>query len=382
MKISILTPNLSSNALGRAYILAKVLQRRWAVEIIGPMFDETLWYPVAEDKSLKYKYIKMNGGLRTYWHLKQLLKEITGDVIYASKPLMTSYGVGLFKKLTNKRPLILDIDDWELGLSKEFYIRLSLIGKVKNFISSFQNFFSYWNIFFMEKLIPLADEITVSNSFLQSKFGGVIVPHGRDTELLNPKRFDREVIKENLGLKDRRIISYIGTPRSYKGIEDLIESVSRVKQEDSLLLLVGITDRSQKLCSLAEEKIGAKRVMFFGEQSITKIGEFLAISDIVVVPQKDNWATKGQVPAKIFDAMSMARPIVSTAVNDIPQILEGCGFVVKPVDIENMTDKISLLLEDKDLALKLGKRAREKCIEMYSWNAMEKYLFPIFEKYV
>jgi len=58
MKISILTPNVSDNNLGRAHILAKVLQRRWPVEIIGPMFGDALWYPVADDKSIEYKYIK------------------------------------------------------------------------------------------------------------------------------------------------------------------------------------------------------------------------------------------------------------------------------------------------------------------------------------
>ena len=38
MKISILTPDLSHNCLGRAYLLAKILQRHYEVEIIGPVF--------------------------------------------------------------------------------------------------------------------------------------------------------------------------------------------------------------------------------------------------------------------------------------------------------------------------------------------------------
>jgi len=40
MKISILPPDLSHNCLGRAYLLAKILQRHYEVEIIGPMFGE------------------------------------------------------------------------------------------------------------------------------------------------------------------------------------------------------------------------------------------------------------------------------------------------------------------------------------------------------
>lgn len=381
MKISILTPNVSDNDLGRAHILAKVLQRRWPVEIIGPMFGDALWYPVADDKSIEYKYIKARNFSISYRQMLQLSKEISGDVIYASKPLMCSYGVGLLNKLMKKKPLILDIDDWETGLSKESYKKLTLAQKATNFIFSLKNKASYWNIVFMEKLTPLADEITVSNSFLQNKFGGTIIPHGRDTDLLNPERFDKAALRENFGVKKQRVISYIGTPRAHKGIEDLIEAVSRIRTSHILLLLVGITNQSENLCSLAREKLGTERVMCFGEQPITKIGEFLAISDIVVVPQRDSSATKGQTPAKIFDAMSMAKPVVSTVVNDIPQILEGCGFIVEPGNVEAMEDKINLLLENKELASDLGRNARQKCIEKYSWNTIDRILAKVFKKY-
>ena len=42
IKISILSPDLSHNCLGRAYLLAKILQRHYEVEIIGPMFGEDI----------------------------------------------------------------------------------------------------------------------------------------------------------------------------------------------------------------------------------------------------------------------------------------------------------------------------------------------------
>lgn len=55
MKISILTPDLSHNCLGRAYLLAKVLQRRYEVEIDGPVFGKGIWESVANDKNIKYQ---------------------------------------------------------------------------------------------------------------------------------------------------------------------------------------------------------------------------------------------------------------------------------------------------------------------------------------
>ena len=57
MKISILTPDFSSNCFGRAWLLAKVLQRHYEIEIVGPIFGDGIWKPVADDKSINYKYI-------------------------------------------------------------------------------------------------------------------------------------------------------------------------------------------------------------------------------------------------------------------------------------------------------------------------------------
>jgi len=381
MKISVLASEFSSNCLGRAYILARVLQRHWPVEIIGPMLRDTMWYPLAGDNSIEYKYIKIQNFSISSRQLIQLSKKISGDVIYASKPLMSSYGVGLLNKFMEKKPLILDIDDWEVGLSKESYVRLTKVKKIMNFLTFLRSKFSYWNIVFMEKLIPLADEITVSNSFLQNKFGGTIIPHGRDTNLLNPERFDRAALRKKFRIKKKSVVAYIGTPRTYKGIEDLVEAVSRIRTNDILLLLVGVTNQSENIYSLAKEKLGTERVICFAEQPIARIGEFLAISDVVVVPQRDSLATKGQIPAKIFDAMSMAKPVVSTKVNDIPEILKGCGTVVEPENIESLGDKVTLLLNNIDLALSLGRKARQECVEKYSWDAMEKILVRVFKKY-
>lgn len=100
MKISILTPDLSHNCLGRAYLLVKILQRHYKVEIVGPIFGDGIWEPVDDDKSITYKSVKIRGRFKPYWQIKGLAEKIDGDVIYASKPLFTSFGVGLLKKLS------------------------------------------------------------------------------------------------------------------------------------------------------------------------------------------------------------------------------------------------------------------------------------------
>jgi len=386
MKISILTPDLSHNCLGRAYLLAKILQRRYEVEIVGPIFGDGIWEPVANDKSIEYKSVKISGRFKPYWQIRKLAKKIDGDVIYASKPLFTSFGVGLLKKLSNSKPLILDIDDWQMGFMKEIYSSLSLAQSFKFLATSalfFYSMSSYWNTLFGEKLSHLADEITVSNNFLQDKFSGTIVWHARDTEAFNPEKFDGSSLREKYDIaRNKKVVMFSGTPRAHKGIEDLIEAINLLQTQDVLLTLVGADEGSysQNLITMADKKLG-ERLKVFGLQPFEKVPEFLAMSDVTVIPQKRNLASVGQLPAKVFDAMAMAKPIVATAVSDLPEILDGCGWIVEPESPEQLARAIQHVIDHPEEARQMGQKARQKCIENYSWDAMEKILVNIFRKY-
>lgn len=387
MKISILTPSLSSNGLGRAYLLAKILQKYHEVEIVGFTSGNGIWEPVAGDRSIIYKPVGIRGGLKVYRQIKKLINKIDGDVIYAHKPLLASFGIGIVKKFISKKPLVLDIDDWEMGFVKENLKNLSLVNRTRFLIRSVSRFYSsgsYWNKLLSEKFVRFADEITVSNNFLKEKFGGTIIPHGRNTEEFRPEKFNKNLLREKYKIeKNGKVVMFFGTPWAHKGIEELIESISLIKDQNILLVVVGLdSGRSycQHLVKVGKKTIG-NRFRVFGFQPFEKVPEFLAIADIVVIPQRRNFATIGQTPAKVFDAMAMAKPIIATNVGDLPEILEGCGWIVKPENPEELAEEIQYVLAHPDEAKEIGQRAREKCIKKYSWDAMEKILIPIFKKY-
>ena len=63
--------------------------------------------------------------------IRKILREIDGDVLYACKARPTSFGIGLLKKRQTSLPLLLDIDDWELG----FFYHADLWGKAGRFLN-------------------------------------------------------------------------------------------------------------------------------------------------------------------------------------------------------------------------------------------------------
>jgi glycosyltransferase involved in cell wall biosynthesis len=64
-----------------------------------------------------------------------------------------------------------------------------------------------------------------------------------------------------------------------------------------------------------------------------------------------------------------------------PLILNGCGFIVEPENQEQLVRVVQYILSNTEEAEETGWKARQKCIDKYSWDAMEKVLVEVFEKY-
>jgi glycosyltransferase involved in cell wall biosynthesis len=381
MKISIVTPDFSHNCLGRAWLLAKLLQPNFDIEMIGPAFGNGIWEPLKDECDFPIKVVK--GYPNGQFEFKKMLRLISGEVIYASKPLMPSFGVGLVKKILKGKPLVLDIDDWELGFGKEFYDSLAWHKKINDFRLSLSDFTSYYYSMIMDRLIPLANAVTVAGDVLADKYGGIVIWHCRDTALFDPSRYNNDELKrKHLHVRDNSfIVSFIGTPRPHKGLHNLIDAIEILDNEQIFLLIVGMDENEycRKLIAKINSSIIKDRVIVFPEQSFKLLPEYLAISDLVVIPQRETSTSLGQVPAKIFDAMAMAKPIISTGVYDIPNILDNCGWIVQDGKMRDLAEKIFYVFKHRDEAIENGLKARERCIAHYNLELMREKTASVFK---
>ena len=377
MKVSILSPNLSSNNLGRSYLLAQLLERNYDVEIIGPVLGDGIWDPLAGEYD--YKSITMN-DLAHEFPLKysKFSNKVTGDIIYAMKPITTSFGWGLLYSKINDKPLVLDIDDWESGF---FYNQNNsrLLTHIKHAPLMIKlSALNYRHM--LEYLYTIADQITVSNEFLKKRFGGTIIPHVRDTDVFDPAQYNKQAARSELDIpSDKFIVLFSGTPRPHKGLEDLIDAVNKVENPDIYVIIMG-THKSEYVDSL-KSRAGDK-IIFRGRQPFTTLPKWIAASDTYVIPQRDSYSTRGQLPAKLFDAMAMGKPIVATSVSDIPNILDGCGTVVSPNSPDELGAAIQELYRNPVLRDSHGQQARKKCIEKYSYDSVAPRLVKLIDSIV
>ena len=372
MKISILCFDLSSNAFGRAGLLAIALSKIYDVEIIGPSKREKIWAPMAQiDIPIKKFVWERYPGFHRI--KKNIMDVIDGDVILASKLMPTSFGIGLQKKIFSGKPLLLDIDDWELG----FFYHSGFWGKVGRFLNfSNPNGLPYvWRI---ERLVGHADAVSVSNRFLQKKYGGTLLPHCRDTDVLNPLKFNAGDVKEKMGFVGKKILMFLGTPRPHKGIDDLLQAFKKVDNSDLNLVIIGVENKQEFLKGIDESVIN--RVTIIPKIPFNKLSEYLSVADIICIPQRRTSDSVGQIPARLFDAMAMAKPIIATKVSDIPEVLGDCGYLVDPSNPSQLANAIQYVLSHSDEARVKGDAARARCRQKYDIRNLESGLRGLIEQ--
>ena len=368
--VSVLSFDLSDNATGRADLLARLLAPRYRVTVVGPRFGPSLWGP-ARENGIEHRDLEGARYPRFAGRLAALARLADGDILYASKPRATSYGVALLARRQRRRPLVLDIDDWELG----FFLRSGAWGTVGRALNLSNPNGLPWT-WAMERLVGQADALTVGSRFLEERFGGTLLPHVRDTDAWDPARYDRAAARAALGAGDHeRVVIFLGTPRGHKGVDDLVAAVSTMSG-DVMLAIVG----ADLTGAAARRWETTPRVRVFGEIPFDDVPRWLIGADVVAAPQRATADTVGQVPAKIFDAMALARPVVSTSVSMIPEILDGCGVVVPPDDVPALAAALERLLATPAEARAMGLRARARCEEQYSFRAARARLFPLFER--
>jgi glycosyltransferase involved in cell wall biosynthesis len=306
--------------------------------------------------------------------MRQLGKQIQGKIVYAFKPRLPSFGVALLKKLSQRLPVILDIEDWDAEPFIHQPLGRKLYGAIRNLHSPLNGGYDW----LFEKLVPLADERIVVSEFLRKRYGGVQLYHGADCLFFNPTKYRPKELKEKWGLAGKTVILFAGKALPHKGLEDLIGSVKLIGDPCLRVLLVGSSGSYEEFL----QNMAGGFMVRIGTQPHSMMPELWSLADLIVFAQRNTPYAQAQVPAKVFEAMAMAKPIIAAAVSDLPEILSGCGWIVEPDNLSALAQAIEFALSHPDSAADMGWKAREKCKEKYSWDAMERTLIPIFRHYI
>jgi glycogen(starch) synthase len=154
-----------------------------------------------------------------------------------------------------------------------------------------------------------------------------------------------------------------------KGFDVLVEAFARVfaSRPDARLVVAGDGGERAALAARARELGVESAVELPGWLETKDIPALLACAAVVVVPSR--WREAFGLAA--LQAGFAGRPVVATDVGGLPEIVEdgATGVLVPPDDAEAVAAAVLTLLDSPERAAALGRRARERALERFSWSA-------------
>ena len=166
-----------------------------------------------------------------------------------------------------------------------------------------------------------------------------VIPNGLDPWPYTFEIRDEQYIRE-LGLDPaKKIIGAIANFYPTKGLKYLLEALASLKDPSLQLAIAGQGPLEYGLRNLAEKLNIKDQVFFLGERS--DVPKLIRQFDLFVLP-----SLKEGFPYVVLEAMAAGRPIVSTNVGGIPEMLTDEAILVPPADSRALAEKIKSVLND------------------------------------
>ncbi|MGQ9517444.1 MAG: glycosyltransferase [Anaerolineae bacterium] len=164
------------------------------------------------------------------------------------------------------------------------------------------------------------------------------------------------------------LLLFVGRLRYYKGVEHVIQAMTRVP--NAALLIVGDGPMRRPWEELARAVGTAERVHFLGEVPDADLPAYYHACDVFVLPASQRSEAFGTV---LLEAMACGRPVITTELGTGTSWVNRhgeTGLVVPPADPKSLAHAIRTLLADADMRWRMGEAARRRVEEEFTLERM------------
>ncbi|MEO1802302.1 MAG: glycosyltransferase [Cyanobacteria bacterium J06629_2] len=231
----------------------------------------------------------------------------------------------------------------------------------------------YRQVFASKKLIGLVTlSPAIAENYLKNGLDPdkVLIAHsGVDTGTFLPY-LSQVHARQKLQLNQKeKIVLYAGHLYEHKGIATILETAN-LMPETTFLLVGGWQGDIAKVKATCTAK-NLHNVNIVGHVEQTNLAVYLYAADILLLPTSQQWElAQTTSPLKLFEYMSVRRPIVASALNNIMTVLRDRenALLAKPDDPRSFQQAIAELLANPDLAQAIGDRALTE-VKQYTWDS-------------
>jgi len=287
-------------------------------------------------------------------HLRKLTLD-NYDLVYGNNTAGPFFSI--LGKLT-KIPLIYDMH----GTPYEY--KLNEKSKFETFINKIMH---YVALKYSDGIICVSKKMLNYFSKGSSEYNRfVYITNGVDLEFFKPLNTNRNNELKKMGLDKKLIFGYIGAFQKHQGVNNLINTASRISNKDTGFIIVG-SDRYKK-----EENI-----IYIPKVNIEQVPYYYSLCDVLVLPRPLHIATEMAAPTKFAEYAAMGKPILTTDVGDAADFVRQYhnGIVVKNNHPDNLKKGIKKFLTlDENELIQMGKNSRKLAEHEFDWKKISKDL--------
>lgn len=236
----------------------------------------------------------------------------------------------------------------------------------------------------MLPLIRRAERVVALNSSIKNELVAagfpaekiLVAPNGVDLSVFSGAE-PKEELRKTLNLpRVAKIIAYIGKYKTMgmdKGVDALVRAFGslRSKRNDTHLLIVGLgeSEKTELAAVLARTAVPPDAYTLVAYVSQNRVARFMRASDVLVMNYPDTpYYAHSMSPMKMFEYMAARRPIVTSDLPAIREILdETVAVFVAPDDRQSLEEGILKLVTDEQFGARIADSAYQKVLE-YTWD--------------
>jgi glycosyltransferase involved in cell wall biosynthesis len=200
-----------------------------------------------------------------------------------------------------------------------------------------------------------------------------VVPNGIDTAIFkNSNHTDKE---------PNSIVMVGNTEDRKKGVVFLLKAIQLLK--DDVNVKLSIVDRHGDYTRYAPKLVTEHglqdRVAFTGRLSVDELVRRYSVSEIAVTA-----SVYEGFGLPCAEAMSCGTPVIATRAGALPEIIgsDGAGILVPPADPAALAEAIKRLLRDESLRQRMGKAARKRIEESFSWEVAARKTVEVYKEVI
>ncbi len=311
-------------------------------------------------------------SIRAYMRLRSLVSKERFDIIHDNQTLgygmLMAKGLGVPVVATIHHPIFIDMKA-DLAQAKR------LVSKFRRTL--FYSFLIMQHIVAkrMDKIITVS-QVSAEDTmrvFKLPEHKVRVVPNGIDTAIFkNSNHTDKE---------PNSIVMVGNTEDRKKGVVFLLKAIQLLK--DDVNVKLSIVDRHGDYTKYAPKLVAEHglqdRVAFTGRLSVDELVRRYSVSEIAVTA-----SVYEGFGLPCAEAMSCGTPVIATRAGALPEIIgsDGAGILVPPADPAALAEAIKRLLGDESLRQRMGKAARKRIEESFSWEVAARKTVEVYKEVI